>query len=204
MDTPAKSPKNTEDSPHKGRRAILDAVVRVVGMKGLRGLTFRAIAQEADVSPSLIAHHFGTRDNTIAEALAWVSNYAITSTHLEAFSEDPAEFESALVASVLNEPELHAFQVELMLEARRQPALQEHIREIYQTYLDALNRGRPGAAPKASSATYRTVFAGIDGLILQLYGGAITIAEFRESLEILRALASADPHSTHQPASVGY
>lgn len=171
-----------------GRQAILEAVVRVVAKSGLRGLTFRSLASEASVSPALVAHHFGTREGVIAEALSWVAQQAIVSTHLEKFDEPSSDFESALVDSLICEPEIHAFQIELMLEARRNPDLQVHIREIYNSYLSTMQLGSPGKSSAGDRARHRAVFAGIDGLILQFFGGTLSMAEFRESLEILWAI----------------
>ena len=44
----------------EGREALLQAAVRVVADKGLRGLTFRAVAEEAGVNNTLVVHHFGS------------------------------------------------------------------------------------------------------------------------------------------------
>ncbi len=53
----------------QGREALLEAVIRVVSQSGLRNLTYRAAAREAGVTHGLVAHHFGSRDALIEEAL---------------------------------------------------------------------------------------------------------------------------------------
>ena len=169
------------ESP-KGRQAILDAVVRVVAQKGLRGLTFRSVASEAGVSPTLAAHYFGTRDELIKATLSWVAEYAVDSTHLTGFASSEKDYEDALVESVANEPDLHAFQIEMILEARRRPELQPALLDLYQTYVKAMKADAEAIGLSGlSDTTYRAVFASIDGLILQYFGGAITLAQFRES-----------------------
>ncbi len=57
------------ESATPGRLALLQATITVVARGGLRALTYRAVAAEAGVSHSLVRHHFGTRDQLIAEAL---------------------------------------------------------------------------------------------------------------------------------------
>lgn len=170
----------------KGRQAILNAVVKVVAQKGLRGLTFRSVAAEAGVSPTLAAHYFGTRDVLIEETLAWVAAYSVDSTHLELIASSQGDYEDALADSVANEPELHAFQIEMILEARRRPELQPHLASLYQTYLSALRIGaeRIGLTD-LPEPTYRAVFACLDGLILQYFSGSITIGQFRESALVM-------------------
>ena len=166
----------------KGLQAIFDAVVKVVAHKGLRGLTFRSVAAEAGVSPTLAAHYFGTRDELIKATLLWVAEYAVTSTHLTGFASSEKDYEEALVSSVANEPELHAFQIEMILEAHRRPELQPALHDLYRTYLNAMRADAVATGlTDLSDATYRAVFASIDGLILQYFAGAITLAEFRES-----------------------
>ena len=43
----------------EGRDALLTATVRVVARRGLRNLTYRAVAEEAGVTHGLVAHYFG-------------------------------------------------------------------------------------------------------------------------------------------------
>ncbi len=55
----------------EGRAALLAAVVRIVAERGLRNLTYRAVAKEAGVTHGLVTHHFGTRDALIHAALEY-------------------------------------------------------------------------------------------------------------------------------------
>lgn len=166
----------------KGQVALLQAVIRVVAQKGLRGLTFRSLASEAQVSPALAAHHFGTRETLIKEALKWSTAQAVDSTHLQGFATSEEDYREALTASVVSDTDLHVFQFEMILEARRRPELRPQIEELYETYLQAIKAdARTLGLSDVSDATYRAVFACIDGLIMQYLGGSITIDEFRES-----------------------
>lgn len=166
----------------KGQEALLKAVISVVAQKGLRGLTFRSLAAEANVSPALATHHFGTRETLIEEALKWSTAQAVASTHLQGFATSEDDYRDALTTSVVNETDLHIFQFEMILEARRRPELQPQIDDLYNTYLSAIKADAQSLGlSNVSDATFRAVFACIDGLIIQYLGGAITIQEFRES-----------------------
>lgn len=183
-----------ESTMPKGREAILDAVIAVVAKRGLRGLTFRSLATEAKVSPTLAAHHFGTRDVLIAEALKWCTNRAVDSTHLRNFASSGSEYETALTESLVSESDLHAFQLEMILEAKRRPELQPAVKELYSTYLQAMRMGpEEMELQNVSQASLRAVFACIDGLILQYLGGAITLDEFSESALLIRNLIVDQP-----------
>lgn len=59
---------------HDQRRAeIAGAAVRLAGVSGLQGVTFRAVAVEAGVSVALIQHYFGSKQNLIMGAVDQVS-----------------------------------------------------------------------------------------------------------------------------------
>lgn len=51
------------------RREIADAVSRIAGDRGLRGVSFREVAAEADVSVSLVQHYFGSKENLLVTTL---------------------------------------------------------------------------------------------------------------------------------------
>src|SRR3954469_5294473 len=65
------------------RAALLSAAVRVLDRDGMRGLTYRAVAQEAGVSHGLVRHHFGSRDALIHEAVLDHAERSLQSTRLE-------------------------------------------------------------------------------------------------------------------------
>src|SRR4051794_41760887 len=51
------------------RRRIIDAAIRVVGAKGLAGLSHRSVAAEADVPLGSTTYHFKTLDELMVAAL---------------------------------------------------------------------------------------------------------------------------------------
>jgi TetR/AcrR family transcriptional regulator, regulator of cefoperazone and chloramphenicol sensitivity len=54
--------RSTEPDDATTRARIRDAAIALFGRDGFRETTIRAIAREVGVSPALVIHHFGTKD----------------------------------------------------------------------------------------------------------------------------------------------
>jgi AcrR family transcriptional regulator len=169
----------------QGREALVQAAVRVVADKGLRGLTFRAVADEAGVNNTLIAHHFGSRDKLLAAALEWSVDRSIAGADLSEYASDTKAFRIALFENVLSEPELAAFQYEMILEARRRPELQPIVRDLYRKYIDKIAAGRLRDGEPVSDGLDLALFASLDGLMLQYICGAITADQVADAIDSL-------------------
>lgn len=155
----------------EGRDLLISATVEIVAEKGLRGLTFRAIAERAGVNNSLIAHHFGTREALLAAALDWAVEQSIESTDLLELASEEA-FADTLLAAITDRPELQAFQYEMILEARRNERYRPPVLHLYARYhevvAESLRRhGYDGNLEATAAAT----FAAMDGLVLQHMAG---------------------------------
>ncbi|GAA3108232.1 hypothetical protein GCM10020254_62710 [Streptomyces goshikiensis] len=61
------------------RQRIIDAAIRVVGAKGIAGLSHRSVAAEADVPLGSTTYHFKTLDELLVAALRQ-ANQAFTVT----------------------------------------------------------------------------------------------------------------------------
>ncbi|MFE5917228.1 TetR/AcrR family transcriptional regulator [Streptomyces sp. NPDC056468] len=178
----------------EGREALLNAAVRVVARGGLRKLTYRAVAQEAGTTHGLVVHHFGSRDALIEEALAHAIRTSLSTSALEPGTGKVADFSVGVSDMVTADPDIQAFQYELLLEARRRPELLPQIRSLYDDYFDAtereLSRMLPGGADRPLT---RLIFAALDGLVLhQLVFGEpeTTDAAIEELRGLLRLLAA--------------
>ncbi|QKJ19741.1 TetR/AcrR family transcriptional regulator [Microbacterium hominis] len=164
-----------------GRDLLVASTVEIVAERGLRGLTFRAVAERAGVNNSLVAHHFGTREALLAAALEWAVERSIESTGLLSMSSEE-KFVDNLVDSITTQPELQTFQYEMILEARRNELFREPVTLLYDRYqavlADSLKRfGIEGDV----SALSRQVFAALDGLVLQYIAG-VHPAELRDAV----------------------
>ena len=156
----------------KGREALLRAAVDVVAAKGLRGLTYRAVAEAAGVNNSLVAHHFGTRASLIAAALEWSSEQSIGASRLREAAQNGGTFTEALLELLLEDPGLQVFQYEMILEARRRPELAGPVAALYESYVDALSEGLQAFGVQGDvRVVARSLFAALDGLVLQYIAG---------------------------------
>lgn len=169
----------------EGREALLRATVRVVAEKGLRGLTFRAVADEAGVNNTLIAHHFGSRDNLLAAALEWSLDRSLGAADLSEYATDATAFRAALVNNVLSEPDIEVFQFEMILESSRRPELQPAVQQLYHRYVGELAAGRALLGVPTSDALNLALFAALDGLMLQFLSRSITAEQLADAVESL-------------------
>lgn len=175
-----------------GKEAILNATVEVVATRGLRGLTFRAVAASAGVNNSLIVHHFGTRDALIAAALDWATSRSIAVSQLSELANSEETFRQALLAMLTAELDLQVFQFEMIIESRRRPELVAPVRELYANYVTAVSQAvKALGLDPLDDALARTVFGALDGLVLQYLTGFADDAAVEASLSALWQLLRA-------------
>lgn len=176
-----------------GREALLAATVRVVARKGLRGLTFRAVADEAGVNNALIAHYFGTRDGLLAATLGWTSERSIAAADLSEYATDGDAFRERLIRNVLGDLDLELFQFEMVMEATRRPELQASVRELYSRYVAMLAAGRASLGVENNPGLDLAMFAALDGLALQYFARSITATQLADAVQALAVAVGAPP-----------
>ncbi|MFF0046258.1 TetR/AcrR family transcriptional regulator [Streptomyces sp. NPDC005498] len=168
------------DPERRGR--IIDAAIRVVGAKGIAGLSHRSVAAEADVPLGSTTYHFASLDELLIAALRRSNeNFARAMRESEALLAPDADLAEAL-ARLLGEwfsggrgrPEL---EYELYLAALRRPALRPVAAEWTDGTAELLAR-------RTDPATARALTALMDGICLQvlLTGGTYDAAYAREML----------------------
>lgn len=163
---------------------LISATVDVVAEKGLRGLTFRAVAERVGVNNSLVAHHFGTREDLLAAALDWAVEQAIELTHLLDLVSDTA-FADALIGSIAERPELHTFQYEMILEGRRNERFRAPVLRLYSRYQQVAEESlRKFGIEDDLPAAARRTFATLDGIVMQYIAG-VDEAELRAAVHSL-------------------
>lgn len=149
------------------RRRIIDAAVRVVGRKGIAGLSHRSVAAEADVPLGSTTYHFATLDELLVAALRQAGEgfARVLAAHPEPGEGDGDDLAGEL-ARVLGEwlggdrtgVEL---EYELYLAALRRPAL----RPVAAEWADAV--AEP-LARRTDPVTARALVALMDGICLQV------------------------------------
>ncbi|MDI3421412.1 TetR/AcrR family transcriptional regulator [Streptomyces luteolus] len=165
------------------RQRIIDAAIRVVGAKGINGLSHRTVAAEADVPLGSTTYHFKTLDDLMVAALRQTNEgfAKVVREHGGALADPGADL-AAELARLTGEwldgdrtgVEL---EYELYLAALRRPALRPVAAEWCEE-VGAL------IARRTDPVTARATAAMLDGICLQvlLTGGAYDEEYAREML----------------------
>ncbi|WP_274556948.1 TetR/AcrR family transcriptional regulator [Streptomyces spiramyceticus] len=169
------------------RRRIIDAAIRVVGSKGIAGLSHRSAAAEADVPLGSTTYHFKTLDELLVAALRQASEGFAKLVDERAALQDPeadvAEELAALMGEWISGDRTGVeLEYELYLAALRRPALRPVAAEWCAGVADQLAR-------RTDPVTARALVALMDGICLQvlLTGAEYDAAYAREMLNRILA-----------------
>lgn len=164
------------------RDRIIDAAIRVVGAKGIAGLTHRSVAAEADVPLGSTTYHFASLEDLLIAALRRSNEHFAQVMRESAVLADPgiglAEGLARLLGEYFHEERGRAeLEYELYLAALRRPALRPVAAEWTDGAADLL-------AARTDPATARGLVALMDGICLDvlLTGGRYDETYTREML----------------------
>ncbi|WP_393099399.1 TetR/AcrR family transcriptional regulator [Streptomyces sp. LN325] len=164
------------------RQRIIDAAIRVVGGKGLAGLSHRSVATEADVPLGSTTYHFKTLDELMVAALRQTNEGFAEMVAARGALEDPrvdlaGELAGLMGAWLAGERTGVELEYELYLAALRRPALRPVAAAWIQGLVDPLAR-------RTDPVTARALVALLDGICLQvlLTGGTYEETYAREVL----------------------
>jgi DNA-binding transcriptional regulator YbjK len=148
------------------RQRIIDAAIRVVGAKGIAGLSHRTVAAEADVPLGSTTYHFKTLDDLMVAALRQANEGFAKSVAARTALKDPGTDLAADLAALGSEwlaGDRTGMEVEyeLYLAALRRPALRPVADEWGRDFADLLAR-------RTDPVTARALVALIDGICLQV------------------------------------
>ncbi|WP_405441293.1 TetR family transcriptional regulator [Streptomyces avidinii] len=171
------------------RQRIIDAAIRVVGDRGIAGLSHRSVAAEADVPLGSTTYHFKTLDDLLVAALHQANEGFAQAVARSAALADPDADLAAALARLLGEfltadrgrVEL---EYELYLAALRRPAL----RPVAAAWCEAV---AAALTPRTDPVTARALVAAMDGIGLQVL---LTDAAYDEGYarEVLRRILRQD------------
>ncbi|MEV5594398.1 TetR family transcriptional regulator [Streptomyces sp. NPDC052496] len=165
------------------RQRIIDAAIRVVGGRGIAGLSHRAVAAEADVPLGSTTYHFASLDDLLVAALRQSNAEWLAGIEAWERGVDPsvplADELTRLVEELLGDDRA---QVELEYELYLAALRHEVVRPLAAECIDdmvALLRRRTG-----DEGTARALVGLIDGLVLQylLTGREFDRVEVRDSV----------------------
>jgi DNA-binding transcriptional regulator YbjK len=171
--------QSEDDGPRRNargtarRQAVLSAALRVVGVRGLSGVTHRAVAREAGITPGLTTYYFPTVDALLEATLASfvteeVERLQTAIGMLEELGPD-ADREAVLAAvfqAMAVEPADQVAQFELYLESARRPGLQAVARECLTAYTELARLALERLGSDRAQEGGHALVALIDGLAL--------------------------------------
>ncbi|MFC0849003.1 MULTISPECIES: TetR/AcrR family transcriptional regulator [Streptomyces] len=164
------------------RRRIIDAAIRVVGERGIAGLSHRSVAAEADVPLGSTTYHFKTLDELMVAALRQANEGFAAAIRESGALAEPGVDVAAELARLMGEwiagdRARVELEYELYLAALRRPALRPVAAEWTEGVAEVLTR-------HTDPVTARGLVALMDGICLQalLTGGAYDEGYARELL----------------------
>jgi AcrR family transcriptional regulator len=170
-----------------GRSALLRATIVVVAAGGLRALTYRAVAAEAGVSHGLVRHHFGSRDQLIAEAMEFAIDESLRGSNMLSSALTAAEFAAGIESLADREAGIQSFQYELLHESRRRPELRPLAEQHYRAYREAISRQLARLGVDDAELTELIWFA-LDGIVFKQL---VSPEDVAPALRRIRALVEA-------------
>ncbi|MFF9911160.1 TetR/AcrR family transcriptional regulator [Streptomyces sp. NPDC013457] len=172
------------------RQRIVDAALRVVGARGIDGLSHRTVAAEADVPLGSTTYHFASLDELLVAALRQAGEGFGRQLRESPALADPDTDLAAALARLTGEWIGGArtgveLEYELYLAALRRPALRPVAAEWTDAVTEVLSR-------RTDSATARALVALLDGICLQVL---LTDGTYDEEYarEMLARLLPGDP-----------
>ncbi|MCX4694017.1 TetR/AcrR family transcriptional regulator [Streptomyces sp. NBC_01408] len=148
------------------RQRIIDAAIRVVGAKGIAGLSHRSAAAEADVPLGSTTYHFKTLDDLLVAALHQANQAFAQAVAASPALADPEADLAGALARLLGEflagdRSRVELEYELYLAALRRPALRPVAAQWCEAVSEALT-------PRTDPVTARALVAVMDGISLQV------------------------------------
>jgi DNA-binding transcriptional regulator YbjK len=188
------------DAAAPARERILHATLELIGEHGLGAVTNRAVAARAEVSPGSLTYHFGSQTELLREALLlFVTREA---QRLEAVAAGLAGSAPGLeaVAAAVQEVVQNAdrreqlAQMELYLQAARDPALQDVAARAFAAYDHAARAVLQALGVEDPEPLVPAVIALVDGFELRraaLEGGVDAGALAEGLVALVRAAGAA-------------
>jgi TetR/AcrR family transcriptional regulator, regulator of biofilm formation and stress response len=140
------------------RAELIEATLTVVEREGVGGVSHRAVAGVAGVSPSAALHHFATLDDLLVAALISANEHSIEAV---AAVEDIGGLADLLAEQIVDYRARFVAVYELYLLAARRPALRP---EAY-LWIDSVEDAAKRLGADETGA--RALSAALDGLGLQ-------------------------------------
>ena len=171
------------------REQLLRATYRVACRGGLDGVTARAVAEEAAVSPGLVFFHYGSKDALVAEMMRWLLGQVLVVVPPEGSAPASALEElQLLVTDQLSRIPEQRDTVELLLAGwfvGRQLALRAVISEAFENYRDGFLPVCTRVVAEATTAGAAVIggAALVDAVLALIQGAAFSALRSPETFD---------------------
>jgi DNA-binding transcriptional regulator YbjK len=173
MAIPVNATMTIERKASERERPLMEATLRIIGRRGIDGVTHRAVATEADMSVGAVTHHFATRDILVDAALRFALTREVGRLRALAFSLQGKAFEveawiDALVGwyaqELKTQAEIHIACYDAFLAAARNPRHREIVAEWFDTWRQSAElalRAAGSADPRGHAELFVSALIGI-------------------------------------------
>jgi TetR/AcrR family transcriptional regulator, regulator of biofilm formation and stress response len=165
-----RAPVNTKRQNPR-RRDILEATLRVIGEGGVKSVTHRAVAQEANVALASTTYYFDSKSALVEEALELMIARSIEDVRLHTTCPEQISREELIdrvmgfAEGQISDPNAFLLaQYELMLESGREEYLRPLARRWTIAYMDGFERVVRSAGLEETSTEIITNF--VEGALL--------------------------------------
>lgn len=178
--------KNGRTDYGTGKESLIRAAIQTVARNGLRRLTYRSVAAEAGVAHGLVAHHFGSIESLLHQALRFAIDESLALTSFAPLVDTIDEFAEGLPELVEKDAAVQVFQYELVIDSRRNSDLVPEIEAYHDRYRAAIHRQLQHFGLDDEGLT-DMVWATLDGIVFQQVALGRT-ASSKAALDRLRCL----------------
>jgi DNA-binding transcriptional regulator YbjK len=177
----------------KRRQDLLDASIEVLARDGARGLTFRAVDNEAGVPNGTASNYFASRDEMLTQVShRFYERLQPDETVMSKLAEGPRSRETITELLTETVERVATFRtgflalLELRLEATRRPDLQAVLTERVRADLDFNVRNHLEAGLPGDENTVRLLYLALNWLILErlTLPDLLTDAQKRELIKV--------------------
>ena len=157
-------------------RPLMEATLRIIGRKGLEGVTHRAVAAEAKMSVGALTHHFASRDIMVDAALAFALSREVGRLRTLAFSLQGRAFDvEGWIDELVNwyarelktQPEIHIACYEAFLAAARNARHRAVVVEWFDTWRQSAELALRAAGSSEPRRHAELFVSALIGLLMQ-------------------------------------
>jgi len=165
-----------QDKTGARERPLMEATLRIIGRKGIDGVTHRAVAAEAGMSVGAVTHHFTTRDSLVENALRFALTREVRRLRALAFSLQNKAFDlDAWIESLVGwysqelktQPEIHIACYEAFLVAARSERYRPIVAEWFATWRQSAELALRAAGSSEPQLHAGLFVSALNGILLQ-------------------------------------